>query len=114
MSLALIILLPFLGSVLAAFLPTNKNNAEAWLAGGVAAICTVLTLLQYPAIAAGGVIAMKIPWLPSYGLNFSLRMDGFSWLFSLLVSSVGVLVVMYARYYLSKDEIGRASCRERV
>jgi len=104
MSLALIILLPFLGSVLAAFLPTNKNNAEAWLAGGVAAICTVLTLLQYPAIAAGGVIAMKIPWLPSYGLNFSLRMDGFSWLFSLLVSSVGVLVVMYARYYLSKDD----------
>lgn len=104
MSLALIICLPFLGSFLAALLPANNKNIEAWLAGGVAALCTLLTLLQYPTIAAGEWVALKAEWLPEYGLNFSLRMDGFAWLFSLLVSSVGVLVVMYARYYLSKED----------
>ena len=31
MTLALIVALPFLGSIIAAFLPSNARNAEAWL-----------------------------------------------------------------------------------
>src|SRR5699024_6617985 len=104
MLLALIIFLPFFGSFCAALLPANNRNIEAWIAGGVAALCSLLTLLQYSAIAAGDWVVFKAAWLPDYGLNFSLRMDSFAWLFSLLVSSVGVLVVMYARYYLSKED----------
>lgn len=108
MWLSLIILLPFLGSLCVAFLPSNTKNWEAWLAGAVAAACTFITLMAYPTIAKGEVLAWQHAWLPSYGLNFSLRMDGFAWLFSLLVSGIGILVVLYARYYLSeKDPIPR-------
>ena len=45
-----------------------------------------------------------IEWLPSLGLDFSLRMDGFAWLFAMLVTGIGVLVVLYARYYMSPDD----------
>jgi multicomponent K+:H+ antiporter subunit A len=43
-------------------------------------------------------------WLPSLGLNFVLRMDGFAWLFSMLVLGIGTLVSLYARYYMSPDD----------
>lgn len=108
MWLMLIVLLPFLGSLCVAFLPSNSKNWEAWLAGLVAAASTVITLCYFPTIASNEVATLRYEWLPTYGLNFSLRMDGFAWLFSLLVSGIGILVVLYARYYLSeKDPIPR-------
>ncbi len=101
MSLVLIVLLPFLGSLVAAFLPSNARNAEAWLAGIVAVTCTGLVLNLYPEVTSGEVVRHVIPWLPQFGLNFHLRMDGYAWLFALLVSFMGALVVLYARYYMS-------------
>lgn len=101
MLLTLIVALPFVGSLCAAFLPSNARNAEAWLAGFVAVSCVGCVLALYPQIAAGGVVRVIVPWLPQYGLSFYLRMDGYAWLFSLLVSAMGALVVLYARYYMS-------------
>ena len=46
----------------------------------------------------------EFAWMPALGLNLSLRMDGFAWLFAGLVSGVGALVVLYARYYMSADD----------
>ncbi len=103
-ALTLIILLPFVGSLCAAFLPSNARNAEAWLAGLVALGCAALTLAQYDQVADGVVLRVAVPWLPQAGLDFSLRMDGFAWLFALLVSFMGGLVVIYARYYLSPQD----------
>ncbi len=103
-ALALIILLPFVGSLCAAFLPSNARNAEAWLAGLVALACAALTLAQYDQVADGIVLRAAVPWLPQAGLDFSLRMDGFAWLFALLVAVMGALVVIYARYYLSPQD----------
>jgi multicomponent K+:H+ antiporter subunit A len=104
LSLALIVLLPFAGSLAAAFLPSNARNAEAWLAGLIALACTALTLAQFGDMAAGEVLRLGLPWLPQAGLEFSLRMDGFAWLFTLLVSLMGTLVAIYARYYLSPQD----------
>jgi multicomponent K+:H+ antiporter subunit A len=102
--LALIVLLPFIGSVCAAFMPANARNAEAWLAGAVAAACTALVAMRYGDVVAGGVVRTKLAWLPQYGLDFYLRMDGFAWLFALLVAFIGTLVVLYARYYMSAQD----------
>lgn len=101
MQLILIVLLPFLGSVVAAFLPSNARNAEAWLAGLVSLACFALALSLFPDIASGEVIRTVVPWLPQFGLNFHLRLDGYSWLFAQLVTGMGSLVVVYARYYMS-------------
>ncbi len=108
MLLTLIVLLPFLGSVCAAFLPANARNAEAWLAGAVTVACVVLIGMQYGDVVDGAVVRTRLAWLPQFGLDFYLRMDGFAWLFALLVSFIGALVVLYARYYMSpKDPVPR-------
>ncbi|MDY7067104.1 NAD(P)H-quinone oxidoreductase subunit 2, chloroplastic [Pseudomonas extremaustralis] len=104
MSLIVLLLLPFIGSCLAALLPHNARNTESLLAGLVALVGTLQVALLYPQIADGGVIREEFMWLPSLGLNFVLRMDGFAWLFSMLVLGIGALVSLYARYYMSPDD----------
>ncbi|WDG75363.1 monovalent cation/H+ antiporter subunit A [Pseudomonas chlororaphis] len=104
MSLIVLLLLPFIGSCLAALLPHNARNTESLLAGLVALAGTVAVASMYPQIAHGGVIREEFNWLPSLGLNFVLRMDGFAWLFSMLVLAIGTLVSLYARYYMSPED----------
>ncbi|MDX9843997.1 MAG: monovalent cation/H+ antiporter subunit A [Aquabacterium sp.] len=101
MPLLLLVALPFVGSLLAAFLPANARNAESTLAGVIALFCAVQAALYFPEVAAGGVIRQEFNWLPSLGLNFVLRMDGYAWMFSMLVLGIGALVMLYARYYMS-------------
>ncbi len=96
-----LVLLPFLGSLVAALLPSNARNTESTLAGAIALLCAVQVGLLFPEVAAGEVIRQEIVWLPSLGLNFVLRIDGFAWMFSMLVLGIGALVVLYARYYMS-------------
>ena len=58
----------------------------------------------YPAVAGDGVVQYKATWVPELGLDFNLRMDGFGWLFAALITGIGFLVVLYARYYMSPAE----------
>ncbi|MCL4781048.1 MAG: monovalent cation/H+ antiporter subunit A [Gammaproteobacteria bacterium] len=101
MILTLILLIPFFGALCAAFLPSNARNAEAWLGGIVSVSCTVLVGSLYPQVTDGGVVRATLPWIPQLGFEFYLRMDGYAWLFAFLVSFMGALVVLYARYYMS-------------
>ena len=99
--LIVLIALPFGGSCLAALFPANARNAEAYLAGGVALIALVLVIAIYPQVVDGGVVQYKAPWVPELGLEFNLRMDGFAWVLAALITGIGFLVVLYARYYMS-------------
>jgi multicomponent K+:H+ antiporter subunit A len=101
MLLISLILIPFIGSLIAAMLPTNARNAEAWLSGLVALSGLVLCIFAYPDVVDGGIIRQEYAWIPSLGLNFILRMDGFAWMFATMVTAIGFLVVLYARYYMS-------------
>ena len=101
MPLIALILLPFIGSLMAAVLPANARNTESTLAGLIALVCFVQAALFFPEIANGGVLRQEIPWLPALGLNIVVRMDGFAWMFCMLVLGIGALVVLYARYYMS-------------
>ncbi|CAO3439021.1 monovalent cation/H+ antiporter subunit A [Azospirillum doebereinerae] len=108
MSDALLLLIavgfPFVGAVAAGLLPTHARNSAAWLAGVVALVGLAMVWAAYPTVQAGGVVRHAVAWMPSLGLNFVLRMDGFAWLFAGLVSGVGALVVLYARYYMAADD----------
>ncbi len=104
MSLAWIVILPFAGSLCAAFLPSHARNAAVWLAGLTALACVALTAHFYPQVAGGEVVRMAVSWMPASGLDFTLRMDGFSWLFAMLVSVMGALVILYARYYMAPQD----------
>ena len=96
--------LPFAGAVAAGLLPTGARNAAAGLAGAVALACLALVWAAYPTVSDGGVLRAEFAWMPAQGLNLTLRMDGFAWLFAGLVTGIGALVVLYARYYMSSDD----------
>jgi multicomponent K+:H+ antiporter subunit A len=98
------IALPYLGALVAALLPANARNLEAWLAGGVSLFSLAMVWLLYPGIASGGVARFEIPWAPELGLNLVLRMDGLASVFAAMVAGIGFLVVLYARYYMSPED----------
>ncbi|MFA5522380.1 MAG: monovalent cation/H+ antiporter subunit A [Castellaniella sp.] len=104
MLLILLLALPFAGSAIAAFLPSNARNLEAWLAGFVALVCAMVVIIHFPAVQAGQVPSVSMAWLPGLGVNFSIRLDGYAWLFSLIVTVMGLLIVVYARYYMSPED----------
>ena len=101
MTLTLILLFPFIGSICAALLPSTARNTEAWLAGAFTLASTALLIMIYPEIAGGGVVRASLPWMSQLGLDLQLRIDGYAWMFALLITAIGALVVFYARYYLS-------------
>ncbi|MDX3775270.1 monovalent cation/H+ antiporter subunit A [Chromatiaceae bacterium AAb-1] len=108
MSLVILILLPFIGSLIAACMPANARNREAWFAAFIA-LCGVLNaLLQYGDISGGNTLRFQLDWLAAHDLNFVLRMDGLAWLFTMMIQGICLLVVLYARYYMSpKDPVPR-------
>jgi multicomponent K+:H+ antiporter subunit A len=102
--LCLIVALPFIAGLCAAFLSSRSRNLASWLAGSIALTSTLLAASLYRRIADGEVVRFVASWAPQYGLEFNLRMDGLAWMFTVLVSGMGVLVVLYARYYMSASD----------
>ncbi|TCL91770.1 multisubunit potassium/proton antiporter PhaA subunit /multisubunit potassium/proton antiporter PhaB subunit [Rhizobium sp. PP-WC-2G-219] len=102
--LLLLVLTPFVGSLIAISLPSDRSTLAAWLSGTIAFLCLAITTSLYVFVIEGRVLRTDIAWIPQFGLNFTLRMDGFSWLFSALISAIALLVVVYARYYMSAED----------
>ncbi|WP_436092615.1 monovalent cation/H+ antiporter subunit A [Devosia sp. LjRoot16] len=100
--------LPFLACVLAYALQGRLSSGAVYVTGGVAALLFLVTLLLFPQVSAGDALVYRIEWIPQLGLNLTLRMDGLAWLFCVLITLIGLLVVLYARYYMSpKDPVAR-------
>ena len=104
MDLVYLLLLPFAGSLVAALMPTHARTAAATWAALVAAAGLVWVALLFPQLRAGEVLREEYRWIPSAGINFVIRMDGFAWMFAMLVTGIGTLVALYARYYMSKND----------
>jgi len=102
--LVVLVALPFAGSCVAALLGTNARNAEAYLAGAVALVGLIAVVATYPRVVGGGMVHYQATWIPELGLEFKLRMDGFAWVLAALITGVGLLVVLYARYYMSSAD----------
>src|SRR5512146_695156 len=99
--LIVLIALPFMGSCFAILFRANARNGEAYLAGIVTLLAVVMVIAAYPRVGDGGIIQYKAAWVQEFGLEFNLRMDGFAWMLALLITGIGFLVVLYARYYMS-------------
>jgi len=103
-SLFLIVALPFLG----ALLPGLMNSAGRQAVGGVtftvslAAFVGLMTNL--PAVLNGDVVLVGVNWFPQLGLNVNLMLDGLGFFFATLILGIGLLIIAYARFYLSRDD----------
>ncbi|WP_375676945.1 monovalent cation/H+ antiporter subunit A [Bartonella sp. AP88XZML] len=98
--LVLLVLLPFGGSAVIGFFRSTAKNNEAWFAGVVALFCLIFTIMLYPEVRGNHIVRLDISWLPEWGSDLILRIDGLSWLFCLLITGIGLLVVIYSRYYI--------------
>ncbi|WP_374398033.1 monovalent cation/H+ antiporter subunit A [Tabrizicola sp.] len=104
MSLALIAALPFLGAVLPALAIRAGRDAAAIAAGAVTLAALLLLVAEAPAVLAGGVVQTRIDWLPALGLNANFMLDGLGLLFAGLILGIGLLIILYARFYLAKTD----------
>ena len=108
MTLFLATLLPFAGAALIAWITRFGRSATAWAAGGITLGSLALIAPLFPHPFAGETLIQQMDWMPALGLNLSFRFDGLAMLFAGLILGIGLLIVLYARYYLSeRDSMSR-------
>ena len=99
-----LLVLPFLSAMLVLLFSRSTRNRLTGLTA-LAPVAGLLVLAVYlPVALSREVVSLQYEWLPQLGINFSLHLDGLSFLFALLILGVGLLVTLYARYYLGEHE----------
>jgi len=104
MSLVLIVLLPLLGAFLPALMIRSGRTACTVATLSVTLLSFGLLLARVPALTRGELVRASWDWLPRLGLNFQFAVDGLALLFGGMILGIGLLVIVYARFYLGKDE----------
>lgn len=100
----LVIATPFIFALIVPILYKNINPRihTGWFVLLVPLVL-FLYLLSYSAeVYERGTIYLTLPWIPSYDINLTVTIDGLSLIFSLIITGIGFLVVLYSIYYMSK------------
>ena len=103
MPLVAILLLPLIGAFLALSIGKSSRRLPSLVAAAASSLALAAVLAQLPAVIAGEIVVQKWSWVPAIGLDLALRFDGLVLLFALLILGMGLLVSLYARYYLPGD-----------
>jgi multicomponent Na+:H+ antiporter subunit A len=69
----------------------------------------VWAIAQTPTITAGQAIEERFTWITRLGLDISFRMGLVQWILTLIVSGIGMLVLIYCRWYFSKKIHARSA-----
>ena len=104
MSLPLIVLLPLLGSLIPLLSNNRQRTLNAWSTALLPAIALGMAISHAPGVISGEVYHFSMSWVPQLGLDLAFRLDGLSLLFLLLILGIGLLIILYSRYYLSPDD----------
>lgn len=106
--LLIVLLAPFLGAPAMLLLQRGHRRWAAWGAAAVMAAALAVLAPLVPRVLAGEVLVARWAWLPEWGLDVALRLDGLGLLFCGLILGIGLLIVLYAAYYLpDEDRLGR-------
>ncbi|MFD1882603.1 monovalent cation/H+ antiporter subunit A [Paracoccus pacificus] len=104
----LIALLPFIGALLPGLLVRSGRSAAAISCGTTTLAALIGLWLDAPEIIAGRPVVSQLNWVPMLGLSADFRVDGLGLLFGTLILGIGLLIIIYARFYLSrKDPAGQ-------
>ncbi len=104
MSLFLIVALPFVGALLPGLMNSAGRQACAGVTFTVSLLAFIGLLTHLPAVLAGEVVTTGVNWIPSLGMNVNLMLDGLGFFFAMLILGIGLLIIAYARFYLSRDD----------
>ena len=102
--LPIIAALPFLGALLPGLMiQAGRNTCTAFTAAPTILALTLLMICA-PAVMRGEVLLFKLDWLSGIGLNVNFMLDGLGLLFAGLILGIGLLIILYARFYLSRED----------
>lgn len=105
MNQVLYIFIPLLAAL---FMPFFFKKIRSIHTGWFVLIVPIVLVAFYatyiPAIAAGESFIGTIEWIPSLGISFVSYLDGLSLLFSMLITGIGALVVLYSIFYLDRTK----------
>ncbi|MCG3401645.1 Na+/H+ antiporter subunit A [Staphylococcus massiliensis] len=88
-----------------------KRIHLGWFVLPVPVILFIYFLTYIQNIMSGQSIEKTAKWMPQIGMNFAVHLDGLSFLFTLLITGIGALVVLYSIGYLSqKEQLGNFYC----
>ena len=104
MMLLAIILLPLIGAAVPFMTERMGRTLCAYSAAIGPLIALGLLISSAPTVFNGEVLYSQTSWLPSLGLNLNLRLDGLGLMFGFLIVGIGLLVILYARYYLAQRD----------
>ncbi|MGQ3051582.1 MAG: monovalent cation/H+ antiporter subunit A [Roseateles sp.] len=108
-ALLLTVLLPLVPGTLLCLWSGQSNTPRrrrltAWLAALVTAAALVATTSLSGEVFAGQTVLAPLEWIPALGLNANFRLDGLALMFVWLITGIGLLIILYAPYYLGKDD----------
>ncbi len=103
-SLIIIVLLPFIGALFPGPMIRAGRNSCAIFTALPTALSLIMLLLLAPSVMDGQVITVELRWLPQLGLSVAFFLDGLGLLFAAMILGVGLLITLYARFYLSGDD----------
>ncbi|WP_274794220.1 Na+/H+ antiporter subunit A [Lysinibacillus irui] len=101
----LYIFIPMLAAILVPLLYKRmKNIHTGWFVLAVPATLAVIYATYIAQVSKGEVFTAELPWIPSLDISIVSYLDGLSLLFSLLITGIGSLVVLYSIFYLDKHK----------
>jgi multicomponent Na+:H+ antiporter subunit A len=97
-----------LAALLAPWLTHRLPQRAGWVLMLAPLAAFAWLVSQIPLVAGGEALFETLDWVPALGIQLSLRLDGLSLLFALLISGIGALIVLYAGAYLADHhQLGR-------
>ena len=102
--LPLIAMLPFVGALFPGLMIQSGRNACAVTAAVPTLLAFTMLMICAPAVINGEVLHFQLSWLPMLGLNANFFLDGLGLLFAGLILGIGLLIILYARFYLSRQD----------
>ncbi|WP_322555681.1 Na+/H+ antiporter subunit A [Sporosarcina beigongshangi] len=104
MEFVLLIFLPIIAALVVPLLFKHlKGIHTGWFVLIVPLVLFIFYVSFIPITMAGGHAVSELHWIPSLGISFVSYIDGLSLLFTLLITGIGALVVLYSIFYLDKD-----------
>jgi len=97
-----LVALPFAGALIVQLCKRGGATAAFAIAAATALAALGVLAMAWPGIEDGTVFKWRHDWLASISLNLTLRLDGLAFTFAVLIAGIGLLVVIYARYYLPR------------
>lgn len=102
--LSMILGAPLIASLALLLLRGRSRRYAGWITGLVALFSLSSTFALLPALYRGEVPALRLPWIPTVGIQFELRLDWLALPFLVTEGAVTLVAVVYSWGYHHVDE----------